>query len=492
MHQQRATTRAVIGLVLTALLASVLTALITGLSVPAANATHGRSLQLTWHTHDGSAVEFHSTVSFRRSYFGAPNVGDPIGEPCLYFGDGDQTCGATVIQVDAANDVLTAEVQVEHTYAGPGPFQAELSGCCRLSAPQHINNPDGEFVARTTVDLAATTANPVSTISPIVDCRPSTVCSFTIPASDPDGGAMRYRLATATEAGNGSFEQPGPPYAASAAAIDATTGRYTWDTTGATLNADGGDTYYSTQVVIENLNNAGATVTTSPVDFFIRITTSANQAPVFTAPTPVDGTVINAGLGSPVSFSIAASDPDAADLVGLSVLNKPSGATFTTSQANPASGTFTWTPSAAGQQLLTLVAADNHGLQALQRSVTIKVSAQKQATILTVNPQYYTMDLATLFAPVSFTLSPASATLRTASGAPVAGKTIQFTTATPSVPLCQAVTDAQGLATCQPDLLGIIYLVLGFGVDGRFAGDSQYEPSTGHTPLLWAGAIKLV
>ena len=60
-----------------------------------------------------------------------------------------------------------------------------------------------------------------------------------------------------------------------------------------------------------------------------------------------------------MSFSVAAGDADAADVVTLSVLGLPAGAGFTTSPANPASGSFTWTPTSDGTFILTLRAQDN-------------------------------------------------------------------------------------------------------------------------------------
>jgi hypothetical protein len=355
-----------------ALVASSLT--ITLLVAAPANATHSRATQLTWTKTSSTTVEFHSVVSYRASYFGSPTVGDTISEPCLMFGDGDSTCGATVETLDPVNDVLTAELTATHTYPDTGPYTAEIDSCCRLSPPLHVNNPDGNYRAVTTVDLSKTSANPVSSISPIVDCPLEAICSFSVPAVDPDGGAIRYRLATGVEADvSGGFVQPGPPHATNAASINSRTGVYSWDTTGATLNTEGGDTFYSTQVVIENLASDGSVVTQSPVDFFIRLTSSGNQQPVFTPPTPADGTVIAAYVGQPVTFAVQAADPDAGDAVSLALLGKPGGATFSSTPGNPASGTFSWTPSANGQAILTVTAADQHGLQATQRSVVIDV-----------------------------------------------------------------------------------------------------------------------
>lgn len=341
-----------------------------------AEATHFRSTQLNWTHVSGTTAKFDSTLGLRRSYFSPlPNVGDTISPVTVYFGDGTSASPPhTVTSVDEANDWILAEAEFNHTYPAAGPYTAYANTCCRLSKPPHINNPDQNNRAETIVDFAKTSASPQSSITPIVDCPRDAICSFTVPATDPDGQALRFRFATSAEAVGGTvtFYQPGPPHAPNAATIDATTGTYTWNTTGAEL-ATSGDTFYSTQVIVENL--VGDTVVSkTAVDFFIRLAeSSTNQAPVFTAPTPADGTTFYILVGETVSFNIAAGDPDAGDTVTLDVLGKPSDATFSTTSGNPASGTFSWTPTAAGDKLLTLTAKDQNGLGAPTRSVTISV-----------------------------------------------------------------------------------------------------------------------
>jgi len=235
--------------------------------------THFRSAQLTWVKTASTTAEFNSTVGIRRSFFpGPPNIGDLITPILITYGDGVLDWPAhTVVFVDEVNDWLLAEVTFTHTYTGTGPYTAAAESCCRLSPPQHINNPDGNIRVETIVDLAATSANPISTIEPVVDCPKNALCKFTVPASDPDGQTLRYRLASSAEASGslGTFFQPGPPHALHAATINPTTGLYVWDTTGATLAA-WGDTIYSTQVIVEN-RVGGKVAAKTAVDFFIRI-----------------------------------------------------------------------------------------------------------------------------------------------------------------------------------------------------------------------------
>ncbi|MEO5853001.1 MAG: post-COAP-1 domain-containing protein, partial [Nocardioides sp.] len=234
------------------------------------------------------------------------------------------------------------------------------------SSSGHQNNGDGNVRYETLVDLAATSASPVGLVPPIVDCPINAVCTFSVPATDPDGQPMAWRLSTAVEAG-GSFVQP------TGASVNANNGLYTWDTTGAVLAATG-STFYSTQVMIENVVG-GNVISRTAVDFFIRLgSNSSNSQPVFTTPTPANGDVVNGTVGSPLSFGVAASDADAADTVTLSVLGSPAGATFTPSAGNPATGSFAWTPTAVGDYTVTLLASDNQGLGAVPRTVTLHIT----------------------------------------------------------------------------------------------------------------------
>lgn len=249
-----------------------------GLAPSTAGASHNRASQLTWHeTGEAGEVEFHLDFAARRGYYGAPEVGDPISDPQIDFGDGETaTPELEVTAVDADHDVIYASAEVTHTYAGPGPFTASLTGCCRLqSSSGHINNPDQSFRAETRVNFSSP-GSPHSSIAPIIDCRPDTSCSFNVVAADPAGRKLRWRMATAAEASGEGFNQPGAPNAPHAASIDSATGRYSWDSSGAQLNGEA-DTFYSTQVIVETVNGAGQVVTSAAVDFFIRLTDEARD-----------------------------------------------------------------------------------------------------------------------------------------------------------------------------------------------------------------------
>jgi len=297
------------------------------------------------------------------------------GVSAIAFGDGQgftqNSTLYTVTLVDVANDTLISKAVVNHTYfvsppviGGVAGWRAFTEGCCRLSPPSHINNPDVGIRITTLVNLGVPTAqSPVSGISPIVDCPKSALCLFQVPAIAPPSQTISYRFANTTEAsdGQGFFRQPGQhPAASPDPVIDFTTGIYSWNPTGATLAPAGTNTLYSTQVIVEGRIGA-ALVSWIAVDFFIRLsdTASPDRPPVFVAPTLPEGTILTTTVGAaPVTFDVAASDPDTGDTVTLGMLGMPVDATFAPTAGNPATGTFTWTPASAGAAILTLTAQD--------------------------------------------------------------------------------------------------------------------------------------
>ena len=90
-----------------------------------------------------------------------------------------------------------------------------------------------------------------------------------------------------------------------------------------------------------------------------------NTTPVFISPTPSCGTLFTVDVGSPISFTVAAEDIDAGDVVTLTASGLPSGSVMNPvlpSSGNPVSSEFSWTPDLAsvGNHTLTFEITDNN------------------------------------------------------------------------------------------------------------------------------------
>src|SRR6185295_7194593 len=181
----------------------------------------------------------------------------------------------------------TIDTSIRHTYAA-GTWTARIDDCCRISpavAPNaHINNPDLDYRVETQVVVGMGNSSAVSALPPIVICPQNALCTFLVPATDPDGDTLTFRLSTAPEADTGAFTQPGPPDATNAASINPTTGIYSWNTVGATLGPVALTTLYSTQVTIEERDASNNLKGKVAVDFFIQLVPQTNEPPTFSLP----------------------------------------------------------------------------------------------------------------------------------------------------------------------------------------------------------------
>ncbi len=399
-----------------------LLALVAMLPAPAF-ATHERAALITWAPTTGNSVEFTITGAWRRSAYSTSNgrcrdVTDTtppvLGSiPCTgaggFAGVGDvivESLGGTVFDpgqgstissplgallyvvtsVDPVNDWLYAtaldpnslpaiDTTIAKTYTNGSARTAFIQDCCRVSnesgGNQHINNPDGNYRIETRVTPGTGNRPPVSTMPPIVLCPRNGLCSFQIPASDPDDDPITYRLSTATEASGSStgFHQPGPPDATNAATVS-NAGVYTWNTTGANLGGPG-TTYYSTQVSVEDRDGSNNVKSKIAVDFLIQLVNQAGVPPVFDhPPTPQCGSSIVVDPGAPVTFTVQASDVDFGQTVTLNAVGMPSGAILTPglpTTANPVSSVFSWNTAggdAGTTHIVSFTATDSASLQA--------------------------------------------------------------------------------------------------------------------------------
>jgi hypothetical protein len=405
---------------------AVTSAVCAALASPA-EASHFRNGSFSWKPLAGNTIEFVLQDSWRldgyQTAFGscrkatAPLIAVPctgagglagvgdlivefIGNTRFDFGDGSPTLGSPVgplmylvTSVDPANNWLFAvavdpnsfpavDTTIAHTYPQPGNYTASGASCCRIlpffEGDAHINNPGGTYRVETVVNVGTGNTSPVSTLPPIVVCPIGAVCSFFVPAGDANGDRLRYRLSTSQEASGGPlFVQPGPGAAPHAAGITAN-GLYSWDTTGATLGPPGSATYYSTQVVVEDLDTAGNPKSKVAVDFLIRLVPKVGDPPVFnTPPEIVCGSTRSVVVGQTTTATVSASDADAGQSVELNVVGLPLGATMTPGVplfGNPISSLFSWTAIEAnvGTNVIIFTARDSTGQQSLC-SLTVNV-----------------------------------------------------------------------------------------------------------------------
>jgi len=368
--------------------------------LPNHGGSHFRLGHFSWRKTGALSAEFKYVVAFRRSAFGAPNVGNILSLVAVNspgFVGGSVSPPFTVTFVDAANDWFEARATFSKSFTSVGPHAITSTGCCRIgiaSTPgwAHINNPDIGVQYWGTVNLNYD-GSAATTLPPMVTCAINSTCTFFVTATVPAGLNVRWRMATAGEMGDGSSTQPGPPDAPNGASVDPNTGLYTWNTTAATLYpADPArKVVYSTQVVMEGLDaTSGAVVTRSMVDFLILLANvAANAPPAFQPPTPLDGSTYVASPGVPLNLNLSATDADAGDVVTISALGMPAGATLSGAPGNPANSAFSFTASAgqAGQSFaVSFSPTDNHGLSGAQRSIIINVPSNQPPTAVITGP----------------------------------------------------------------------------------------------------------
>ena len=125
--------------------------------------------------------------------------------------------------------------------------------------------------------------------------------------------------------------------------------------------------------------------------------------------------------------------------------------------------------------IVTAVSRDGQSATA-----TAHYSVGKAPTSLTAAPQ-----LVIFPPPTGVGIGKVSATL-TGGGSALVGRSIAFSVG--ATPLCSAVTDAHGTATCKLGLLAELRVLFANRYSTRFAGDAGYVASTGGTPAIVLGS----
>jgi len=352
------------------ILSAIVGLMIVGPLAGQASASHFRGGDISYQRSTGNNVKFDSTVTFRCTFFSfgspsCPAAGATVdlgGSADLDFADGtaqDNGSGYTVVSSNQAEDNFTARKSVSHAFPDSVRRQPSISSCCTLSL---LNNSSADYRLFTDLNFSVDPNSPKTGVPPVVNVGNSGNQTFTVPATDPGGQTLRWRLATDAESG-GSQVNP-PDYS-----INSTTGLVTFNTTG---KAQG---LYHSSIVIEALSG-GNVVSATQTTFLIRVgQQTANGPPVYTAPTPADGTQFTVAPGSNLSVALRASDPDAGDTVDIVPGALPTGSTFNDTPANPVNGSFSFTPSAGqnGQDFVVNFTAQDGKGGSVFRSFTVKV-----------------------------------------------------------------------------------------------------------------------
>jgi hypothetical protein len=91
------------------------------LAYPLCTATHFRFGTISWKILDQTKpnqVQFYSSFTFRRSFFGTPNVGSTINPGTFTFGDGSAAVQLYLLisSIDTVNDWASGTFTNNHTY----------------------------------------------------------------------------------------------------------------------------------------------------------------------------------------------------------------------------------------------------------------------------------------------------------------------------------------------------------------------------------------
>ncbi|MBL4633486.1 MAG: hypothetical protein JKY56_06430, partial [Kofleriaceae bacterium] len=323
-----------------------------------AEASHFRHGNIDWRVPNPSldplTVEFTVRSSWRSTL---------VGNPRIHFGDGASAFPpATVIGsgVDASgNAYTTTEYVTTHTYASAGEYTARFNSCCRVAGLQG-GTASRDFRVEAIVSLrpdGSNTGPPNMGVLPIQQLEVSGIRQLSFPIADPDGDAVTCRFATDAEAGLPTGTTlPTVPGTTSQPSIiqDGSGGNFCvveWDTANGVIGH-----LFVMQIVLESTN--GGVVSKTANDFLIE----------FVLPPPpicVGSGVYQLTTGSPFSVTVTTTGASA---LTLAATGMPAGATVSpsvgSSQASPASATFSWTPGAGDDStsrsvLLSFTDTDN-------------------------------------------------------------------------------------------------------------------------------------
>lgn len=185
---------------------------------------------------------------FRRTYFGAPNVGNTINDGQAWtWGDGSSASPTmTVTEINTAEDWVVVKWTATKRYASAGTYQMGWASCCRIFAL--ANNPSYSYAHFATIVFSAAEVaksvspnnSPVSSMLPIVEVPLNVVpFQYNIRATDPENDVLTYSMASPAQQGDGnSIHPPG-------LSVNSATGVVT-------LSSALGQGYWTTQQIVKD------------------------------------------------------------------------------------------------------------------------------------------------------------------------------------------------------------------------------------------------
>lgn len=329
-----------------------------------AYASHFRGGSITWERVVGNPyqIRYKVTQSWRRSAFGGPNVGSIVSTGSFYTGTGYVTTNITVTSVNITEDWFYGEFSYVQTFPSvTATYTAFVDDCCRIGSPL-INNTGGSFRVETTVTVGNNNESPVSSVPPFVSVPVNTsAATYQIPATDPNGDALTYSLVPNGSFGGGSVQPSGVSVSS--------TGLLTFNTVGKTVGQ-----FYNVSVYVTD--SKGARI---QLDLMLRVSNPSTPPTFDYTVTPGNSTTFVVQPGQTLAFNVKAQDADAGDIVTLSGVGVPVGASFTPGSGNPVTRSFSWSPTVAnvGSYQINFIGQDAANIQT-NTIVNIVVSLKPQ------------------------------------------------------------------------------------------------------------------
>ncbi|MCO4773224.1 MAG: hypothetical protein KDA24_24535 [Deltaproteobacteria bacterium] len=300
------------------------------LAIPAtASASHFRYGQIAWERSNPTTrtVTVEVTTAWRSDF---------IDNVVLRWGDGASSnmpvsayTNLGTFTDSAGTSYSVMRQSRSHTYGSDGPFTAWFSSCCRIGGL--VNAANAGFRVQSVIDLSGgNTGGPVSAIPVLAQMVQGGLNVMPLPIAEPDGDAVTCRLATDSEAGWGSRQQPGEGTANPMTVAGCV---LTWDTSLTSVGQR-----YAYQVVIEEAGG-GSTA----LDAMIEIVDGTLNAP----PVCAGGGSFTIAPGNTFTSQFIGTDDDGDNLTA-NMIGIPGGASFgPTSGTSPLTSTFQWTPTVA-------------------------------------------------------------------------------------------------------------------------------------------------